>query len=184
MHMKDYHHRKFTINFYIYLNQWLEFNNGHLIFLNYYFDKSGNNRSNEKSKYVTALNRINLNDMRSFIPDINTRFSLDGEEYIYLFEQHNGKDTKRLFEQLHTHIVAIAEGVVSKKYNLQKVHKVVVVCEYESVKTSVIQRLKEESNIEYYNNFFIFKTNSELEEDFSNNWTLINGEQVSFLPNP
>ncbi len=179
--MKDYHHRKFTIDFYIYLNQWLESNNGHMVFLNYYFDKSGNNRNNDKSKYVTALNKIYLDENNSFIPDINTIFSLDSKEYLYLFEQHNGKDTKRLFEQLYIHIIALSRGVVSEKYNLKKAHKVVVVCEYESVKISVIQRLKKESGIEYYNNFFIFKTNSELKEDFYNNWTLISGKQVSFL---
>ncbi len=182
VYLKDYFHRKFTIDFYIQFNQWLESNDGELIFLNYYFDKSGNNRNRDRSKYVTALNKIKLDKTNFFIPDINTIFSLDSKEYLFLFEQHNGKDAKRLFEQLYVHIMAISESVVQEKYNLQKPHKVVVVCEENSVKNSVIQRLKKTDGIKHYYNFFIFKTNSELEEDFYNNWTLINGEQVSFLP--
>lgn len=181
IYLKDYFHRKFTIDFHIGLKQWLEANGGEIDFLNYYFDKAGNNRSSDKSTYVTAMNKIQLDKTNAFIPDINTMLSLNGEKYLYLFEQHNGTDAKRLFEQLYVHIIAISEGAVSKKYNFQKSHKVIVVCEYESVKQSVIQKLQSGQDIEYYNDFFIFKTNAELEVDFYNNWTLLNGEPVTFL---
>lgn len=180
--LKDYHHRKFTIDFHLYLNQWLESNDGEINFLNYYFDKSGNNRTGDKNQHVTALNRIHINRSNSFIPDINTKFSIDGKEYLYLFEQHDGKDAKRLFEQLYVHIVAISKGVVSQKYQFTKSHRVVVVCEFESVKNSVIKRLEKMDAIEHYNNFFIFKTNKELQKDFFKDWTLISGEKTTFLP--
>lgn len=111
----------------------------------------------------------------------NTMFSLNGQKHLYLFEQHNGNDVKRLFEQLCVHVLAISRETLYKKYDLKKSHKVVVVCELESVKIAVIQRLQKEANINHYNNFFLFKTNIELEEDFYNNWTLINGETVNFL---
>jgi len=140
--LKDYPHRKLTIDFHIYLNQWLKSNGGGIIFLNYYFDKFGNNRTGDKNKFVTALNRININESHSFIPDINAKISIDNKKYLYLFEQHNGQDTKRLFEQLHVHLTAISQSVVQKKYKLQTSHRVVVVCEYESVKNSVIKRLQ------------------------------------------
>jgi hypothetical protein len=181
IYLKDYHHRKLTIDFHINLRIWLESNNGDVGFFNYYFDKSGNNRSDNKSNRVIALNKVILDKTNSFIPDVNTMFSVDEKEYLYLFEQHNGKDTKRLFEQLYVHINAIANGSVSKKYNIKKAHRVVVVCEHESVKNSVIQRLQKESGIEQYYSFFIFKTNAELEEDFYHNWTLISGENSNFL---
>jgi len=179
--LKDYHHRKLTIDFHMYLNQWLESNDGDINFLNYYFDKSGNNRDADKNHFITALNRINIDRSNSFIPDINTKFSIDGQEYLYLFEQHDGKDTKRLLNQLRNHIIAIATGVVQKRYKLQKSHRVVVVCEFESVKNSVIQRLQKVESIEHYNNFLIFKINEELQEDFFNDWTLISGEETTFL---
>jgi hypothetical protein len=183
--LKDYHHRKLTIDFYIYLNQWLESNNGYIDFLNYYFDKIGTNRSDDKSRRVKALNRIDIDESQSFIPDINAIFYRNNNKYIILFEQHNGKDSKRLFEQLQTHIIAISECVVAKKYNNSHTssHRVVVVCEEKSVKESVIQRLQSLDSIEYYYNFFIFKTNAELEDNFYDDWTLISGEQVGFLGN-
>jgi len=182
--LKDYHHRKFTVDFYIYLSRWLESNGGEINFLNYYFDKSGNNRSGDKSKFVTALNRIYIDKTNSFIPDINSMFFMDGKKHFCLFEQHDGKDTKRLFEQLYVHIIAIAKATVSKRYKLQESHKVVVVCEEQSVKDSVIKRLQKEKGIEHYNNFFLFKTNAELKEDFFKNWTLISGKQTTFFSIP
>lgn len=180
IYLKDYYHRKLTIDFHVYFRAWLESNNGNVRFFNYYFDKLGNNRSDDKSKHVTATNKVILNKNTSFIPDANTMFSVDDKEYLYLFEQHNGTDAKRLFEQLYVHINAIANGAVAKKYDIKKSHRVVVVCEYESVKKSVITRLQPEKGIEHYTNFFIFKTNAELEEDFYHNWTKISGEQTTF----
>jgi len=156
--LKDYLHRKSTIDFHIGFKQWLDSNGGEIDFLDYYFDKAGNNRSSDKNAYVTALNKIQLDATNSFIPDINMELSFDDEKYLYLFEQHNGNDAKRLFEQLYVHILAISKGAVSKKYNFKKSHKIVVVCEYESVKNSVIKRLMKEKGIENYYNFFIFKT--------------------------
>lgn len=179
--LKDYFHRKTTIDFHIGLKRWLDSNGGEIDFLHYYFDKAGNNRSADESKHVTALNQVQPDKAKSFIPDINTLFSLNGENYLYIFEQHNGSDAKRLFEQLYVHIIAISQRAISKKYNFQKSHKVVVVCEHASVKQSVIQRLQKEKGVEDYNNFFIFKTNAELEADFYNNWTLLNGESATFL---
>lgn len=180
--LKDYFHRRYTIDFHIALNQWLLKNNGKIQFLNYYFDKAGNNRDKGMNKKVTALNRITFKNGVSFIPDINAMFTLSNKDHLFLFEQHNGKDAKRLFEQLYTHIIAIAKGVVSNRYNHKnKGHRVVVICEEESVKSSVINRLSKENGIEHYNSFFIFKTNDELEKDFYSNWTLINGEHVNFL---
>jgi len=181
VYLKDYFHRKFTIDFHIQLKRYLDSSNGKIIFLNYYFDKSGNNRSSDKHKHVTTLNKIQLDKTNWFIPDINTKISLGDKECLFLFEQHNGKDSKRLFEQLYVHIKAISLGVVSDKYHLNEVHKVVVVCEEESVKDSVIHRLQKMDGIEHYNNFFIFKTNSELNKDFYNSWTLINGKQCNLL---
>lgn len=180
--LKDYYHRRFSIDFHINLNLWLSSNKGNIAFLDYYFDKSGNNRSTDQSQYVTALNRIQIDKNNSFIPDINTMFSVNEKKYLYLFEQHDGKDTKRLFEQLQPHIIAISKNSVQKKYKLKSSHRVVVVCEFENVKNSILQRLQKVNGIEHYNNFFIFKTNEELKEDFFNNWTLINGKSTTFIP--
>lgn len=177
---KDYFHRKSTIDFHIALNQWLQSNNGEIKFINYYFDKLGTIR-NKDHKSVIEINRFYLKDGKSFIPDISTKFRVNNESYIFLFEQHNGKDSKRLIEQLHTHLLAISQDVVSKKFNFYKPNRVAIICEEKSVKDAVIQRLQKTDIFNNFYNFFIFKTNDELKENFFNNWTLINGEQVSFI---
>ena len=177
---KDYFHRKSTIDFYIGLNQWLEKFNGEIRSLNYYFDKLGTIR-NKDNKSVIEINKFYLEDGKSFIPDISTKFKVNNESYIFLFEQHNGKDTKRLAEQLHTHLLAISQDVVSKKFKFNKSNRVAVVCEEKCVKNAVIQRLQKTDIFKNFYDHFIFKTNDELKEDFFNNWTLINGEQVSFI---
>lgn len=180
VYLKDYFHRKATIEFNISLQQWLSQENGEIVHLNYYFDKVGNNRGADKNHYVIASNKIILKDGSSFSPDINAIFKINGKEFIMLFEQHSGDDAERLYKQLLVHITAIADNVVSRKYNYtNKPHRVVVVCEFESVKNSVIKNLQKIDGIEHYNKFFIFKTSAELEIDFYNNWTLISGEQDS-----
>ena len=102
IYIKDYFHRKYTIDFHLAFRQWIESRKGKVEFLNYYFDKAGNNRSKNKNDYVTALNKIQVDKVRSFIPDINAIFVHNDTKYLFLFEQHNGKDAKRLFEQLFT----------------------------------------------------------------------------------
>lgn len=181
VYFHDYYHRKYTIDFHIAFRLWLESKNGQVNFLNYYFDKSGNNRIKDKYSHVVSSNKIQLDERTSFIPDINAKFTIDDKEHLFLFEQHNGKDAKRLFEQLYIHIIAISKNVIFEKYNYSKPYRVVVVCEEESVKTSVIKRLQKEKGIEHYNNFFIFKTNNELLENFYSNWTLIDEKKVNFF---
>ena len=177
---KDYFHRKSTIDFHIGLNQWLESNNGEIKFLNYYFDKMGTFRDKENNT-IREINRFYLNDNRSFIPDITVKFKVNNESNIFLFEQHNGKDTKRLEEQLYVHLLAVAQDIVSKKFKFGKSNRVAVVCEEKSVKDSIIQRLQKTDDFKNFYNHFIFKTNDELKDDFFNNWTLITGEKVTFI---
>ena len=73
------------------------------------------------------------------------------------------------------------KNISLKKFNFYKPNRVVIVCEEKSVKDSVIQILQKTDVFDTFHNFFIFKTNDELKEDFFNNWTLINREQVSFI---
>ena len=178
---QDYFHRKSTIDFHIYLRKWLQSNDGIVISLNYDFDKQGNNRSKDKSQHLRAINNLELSNGVSFIPDIITKFKVAKREYLFLFEQHNGKSSKRLINQLYIHLVALSEGVASKKYNFARSNRVAVVCEFESVKNAVISRLQQREDFKAFDKFFIFKTNDELKNDFFSDWSLISGKSVSFI---
>jgi hypothetical protein len=176
---KDYAHKISMIWFNVLMSKWLQENDGSVEFLNYDFDKVGNNRSTGSSDNVTSINKISLGGV-SFIPDIITKINIDNKDFLFLFEQHNGNDTKRLFKQLYPHLEALTYGVVRKQYNFEKSHRVAIVCEFESVKKSVIKRLQESKEFDKFHKFFIFKTNDELKEEFFNNWTQVDGKLVGF----
>ena len=178
--LNDYDHRKQTIDFYIKLSQWIENIDGRIIFCNYYFDKVGNNRVKNKNKHVHALNRIELKNGDSFIPDIITLFSIDEREYLFLFEQHNGNSVIRLQEQLQIHLQSLSEDTYENKFGFKKSPRIAIVCENENVKNNAIKRLRQDKLFDNSHNFFIFKCNEELQQNFNENWSLISGEKVSF----
>lgn len=180
---KDYFHRKYMINIHIGLRLWLNDNNGEVDFLTYDFDKVGNNRSSKKSEYLKSLNRIDIEDEGFIVPDIITNFKVLDQSYLFLFEQHNGFDTRRILNQIFKHCIALEEQAVAKRFNFKKSHRVAVILELENQKNSVIKRLQEIESFKIFNNHFIFKTNEELQNDFFNNWTLSNGENVGFIQN-
>ncbi len=179
----DYFHKCKTIDFHIELRKWLEANSGKILFIDYYFDKKGNNRSGKKEEYVEAQCSIKVQEEseKSIIPDLNVQFEINDTEYLFLFEQHNGQDSKRLMKDLALHLIAINQNSASKKYNFERSNRVAVVCEHEGTKNATIERLKKISEFNLYHQYFIFKTNQELENDFFDNWTLINGDSVNFI---
>ncbi|MBU1777984.1 MAG: replication-relaxation family protein [Gammaproteobacteria bacterium] len=177
----DYDHRRYTVDFYIQLRQWAESKDGDITFCHYYFDKVGNNRVKDKSKHLYALNRLELQSGDAFIPDIITMFKIDDREYLFLFEQHNGNSTNRLVKQLQLHLQSISEDLYEKQFGFQRSPRIVIVCENDTVKSNTIKRLKQDEQFDNFHNFFIFKSNSELLHDFNHNWSLIDGQKVSFI---
>ena len=178
---KDYYHRKSTVDFHIGLKQWIESEDGEIIFCNGYFDKVGNNRVKNSSKHVYALNRLELKKGLSFIPDMISMFTVNNREYLFLFEQHNGNSTNRLVKQLESHLESITEDLFENQFGFQKSPRITIVCESESVKINTIKRLKQDKKFDNFYNFFIFKSNSELQQSFNQNWSLLDGQRVSFI---
>jgi hypothetical protein len=178
--LNDYDHRKQTVNFYIKLKQWVKQKDGDITFCHYYFDKVGNNRIKHKTKHLYALNRIELKNGDSFIPDIITMFTVDDREYLFLFEQHNGNSTNRLVKQLESHLKSITEDIYENQFGFKKSPRIAIVCENISVKNNAIKRLRQDKQFDNFHNFFIFKCNDELQENFNENWSLIDEQKVSF----
>lgn len=182
---RDYFHRWWCIDFYILLSQWIQTQEGEIIFLNYYFDKVGSNRNQDKGA-SKSINSLELTDEHTtkksyIIPDIITKFKTPQREYLYIYEQHNGKDTKRAIEQIEQHFIALAQGTTNKKYNYEKATRIIFVFEFESCKKATIQRLKEIEHSQNFNNLFLFKTNEELKQDFFSKWELIDGTKTNFI---
>ena len=176
---RDYFHRKFTIDFHINLYMFLNANSEKLYFVDYYFDKLGSNRTN---KNLRAKNHIEIAKMGAYIiPDIVFKFNIDNRDYLYLFEQHNGKDTKRLIRQLESYLLVLQSGVASIKYKFDRSVRVVVVFEHISIKNALLERLSVTKEFQAFVNFFIFKTNDEVADNFFDGWSKIDGDKTSFI---
>jgi len=173
---RDYFHRVEIVNFNIGVHIFCRENNFEKIFFNYDFDMNGSQRNGDGK----AINAIPVGDFQ-IIPDGTGRITNGEIDNLFLFEQHNGKDTKRALRQIFNHIQCIAEMSANKKYNNQKSVRVFYVFESESCKKSVVRELYNRSDIINFKEFFLFKTQDQLKESFSNNWLLFSGETRDFI---
>lgn len=112
---RDYFHRLYTIDFFIAYYKWLAETGYSSEFFNYYFEKEGSNRNRHKTS-SKAVNLLQIGEEK-IIPDGIAAFTMPERAYLFLFEQHNGKDTKRAMKQLYGHVQALVEGSASQKYN-------------------------------------------------------------------
>jgi len=176
---RDYFHRKFTIDFYINFFLYLNKTDNTLIFADYYFDKLGSNRTKAN---LRAKNHISIEQTEGYlIPDMVFKFNINEKDYLFLFEQHNGKDTKKLIRQLQNYILILETGAASIKYNFDKSVRVVIAFEQKSIKDATMKRLSTIKEFYPFINFFIFKTNEEIREDFFSNWCLFDKSSVNFV---
>lgn len=178
---RDYFHRKRTIDIFLFLDRGLLDNSSHIIFLDYYFDKQGDNRT---KKNLSAKNKIDIKETGAFIiPDIVAKVRYKNEKIPYLFfvEQHNGKDTKKIMKQLFYHLIAMAEDEVFEKYNIERNQRVLVVFEFESILKATLERLSKIGDFIGFEKYFLFKTNAEIEKDFFNGWYDLNNNKRALI---
>lgn len=167
----DYFHRVTNITFFVYFDMYLKANQGELIFLDYYFSRSSDNR---------AKNRIDLEGSKYIIPDIVTKFKMNNRDFLYLVEVHNGKDSNKAFNQILQHIKAIDLGSPRKKYGFEKNNRVVFIFEFESCMNVVIKKMSEVGSLNIYVNLFLFRSIEEMRENFNVGWLSFEKELRSF----
>lgn len=175
---RDYFHRIYTIDFFIAYYQWLAKHDYFAEFFSYYFEKEGSNR-NRHNTSSRAVNTLTIGEDR-ITPDGIAAFSTPRRRYLFLFEQHNGKDTKRAMRQLYGHVQALAEGSANEKYDYPHWVRVFYVFEHESSLKAVMERFRENPWIRGFDSHFLFKNTQELEQDFFSGWRRASGELESF----
>ncbi len=153
---KDYHHRKSTIDFQISLEKWCAQSNVPLFNFETYFDKTGNNRTD---KNLRARTRVDLGQ-DFIVPDAVFKLLGKKEVELFLFEMHNGKDSKRMLRQLHNHAAAMVSRAVHKKYgyDLDKSYRILCLFEFSSTLKCVIERAREEKSLSRIEKFFLLKS--------------------------
>jgi len=134
---QDYAHRVTTIDYHIKLRAELKEKGHTLDFIEFYFQKEGNNRAKNQKNRLKAKTRVNLEDGSYIIPDIIYKYSDQTRDYLFCVEIHMGKDTKRALEQIDNHILAISQGVVSDKYSYERDNRVIYLFQELSTKEAI-----------------------------------------------
>lgn len=171
----DYLHRVSTIDLMISFNQWTE-KNGYIIDLfDTYFDKVGSQRATETG--VQSKTRFDLPNGKNISPDAVIKYEANGKNYLFCLEVYNGKDTKRVIEQIRKLTYATFEGIPSKKYNHNKTNRNLILFEFEDYKNYAIDRIKKDpylSQFEGLEKVLFFSSIEAQKLDFGANWTDLN----------
>lgn len=178
---KDYQHRKFTIDFHIALDQWCNQIGDQILLFETYFDKIGNNRT---GKDLRAKTKVDLMMGSFIIPD--AVFVLEGsmEPELFLFEMHNGKDTKRMLNQLHHHAEAMVSRAVHKQYGYDqdKRYHILYLFEFTSALEAAIDRAKADVSFSMIQDFILLKSVEELKKyPFSEGWRTLYGKPATIF---
>lgn len=185
----DYFHRVWTVDFFISAFLWAKKNSFIIDNINYYFQQSRGSNRNNKDGQSLSDNKIDINidGVGYIIPDgVGLIYRKEKTPLFFLFEQHNGKDTKRVLQQIHGHVIAIINGLPSIKYQIKYQNeyisnRVFIVFEYESCMKATIKKLANSSDFQPFIKYFLFKTNEQLNNTcFSKEWLYINDEYASF----
>lgn len=140
-----------------------------------YFDKQGDNR---KSGNLEAKTKIPIGN-GFFIPDWIMLTEKDGNKSMYFIEMYCGNSSTRVIEQMHKHIIAIAEGTPAAKFGI-KANPFVLSCfEHDGIKNRVIEKLRTNKTFKPFAHLFLFSTLQDVQKDDSA-WRTINNDPLVF----
>jgi hypothetical protein len=173
----DYLHRVSTIDLMISFNQWTE-KNGYIVDLfDTYFDKVGSQRATETG--VQSKTRFDLPNGKNISPDAVVKYEANGKNYLFCLEVYNGKDTKRVIDQIRKLTYATFEGIPSKKYDHNKTNRNLILFEFDDYKNYAIDRIKKDSYLSQFEGLekvFFFSSIEAQKLDFGANWTDLNAK--------
>ena len=185
-----YFHKVWMVDFFVSLKIWAEKQGHEIEYFSYDFQQSkGSNRNNKGGKTLSD-NKIEIerDGIGYVVPDGIFLVRRDEEKPVFgLFEQHNGKDTAKLFRQIQAHCVAISHGIPSLRDNVLHEGKLVanrvfISFENESCMKATMYRMARSIDFEPMLKFFVFKLTSDvIETDFSENWVYANGQPADFF---
>lgn len=168
---RDYDHRVATVDSHINFRQSAISSAFEVDFFDTYFDKTGANRGTSKKK-LEAQTKIELESTRYFIPDGAGRFDDGIKKHLFLFELYNGKDTKRVIEQLGKHQEALELGTATERYKHDRAHRVLCVFEHRGELEAVARRMQQHHDFTDTKAHYLFKTLEQVRngESFFTNW--------------
>lgn len=177
MMVRDYAHRKQTVQIHLSLFYLLRGFGITIKVFACYFDKSGNNR---KAGNLEAITKIPLTD-GFFIPDAIMLTESNNETSIYLIECFCDNIATRPFQQLITkHMPALALGTPALKFGMKCNAIVLSVFENAGIKNKVIAQLEKQTNFNAFAHLFFFSDIRELMDNPAQAFKDIQGNPIIF----
>jgi len=180
---RDYWHRKYCIDFQIWLHQALEASTWDLEIVRFdrYCDKIGANRTKDAGRpKLQARTRVDLSSGGCLIPDANFVLASAREPQrraLYSFEMTNGRDTKRVVQKLRDHALVMRDGVLSEQYGVEQSYQALLVFEERGLLEAVTARFAE-SGVEECGELFWFGLLKDADRDVLSCWRRPGGEKA------
>ena len=166
-YVRDYNHRKHSIDLQIKLNEWVEAHDVELDFYDAYYDYKGNARKASLQSKTTII--AGRNPIRKITPDAIFMVSREERAILYAFELDMGRDVKKVLRQIIGHKLALESGAVASHYDLELPHVVPFVFKHPTTMRSTMERLRLSKAVtsDFYP-YFLFAT---YEEAITSNMT-------------
>ena len=173
----DYFHRMTTIDFHIYLRSRAKEEKFEVRWCTEYFVVK------KVLNSFVSINKLSGLKSKDIIPDLVICLEIDSKKRFLLFELHNGKDKKRIKEQIREHALLLVSLHCHTKYgiNPQRFYYVLILFEKRSVFNAVIEDI---ANDHWYANvaqFFLCKHKNQSTDSFLSGWTNLLGEPSTII---
>ena len=145
-----------------------------------YFDVIGSRKKHQQEP-MQATTRIEFGNGHFLDPDSIIIYQKPMKKaQILLVEVYNGRDTKRVLEQLRKHVYIIKHGLAASKYQFDSITKLCCTFEHESNLTAVLKRVEHDPYFQFegIENFFMFGLHEKAIKDFETAFVNLHGEVV------
>ena len=168
-------HRTATIDCQIAIDLECENDDTISIFCDTYFDKVDDNPFNKKHKSKTA---ILIDSKNSIKADLVFMLKTTKQKELYFLEVENGKDSGKSLEKCKQFGKAIYFKQANEKYNFHSGYRTLWVFIKESTMKNTMNRMQEDSFFKQLNEYFLFKTISQIKKgNFFENWQNIKAQK-------
>lgn len=172
--LKDYWHRRETIDLQILVNQFAFCHGCTVEDFDLYFNHEGANhsKSGHAAKKANTTITYGLTDQydnsigvpQTIMPDaILKLIDPTGKTHLFAIEIQRGRDTKRLHSKLRDqYIPALGEGAINAAYNVKPAPIVLTICENPSLMQQTLKRLRDDPYFTGFKNHFAFQSSETL----------------------
>jgi hypothetical protein len=180
--LSDYDHRLALIDFHIGLKNWVDRNDGKLIFETY-FDKVPFLHVDGRAVRFIGKTTIPLNNIQDVIaPDGICKFSVNGKVRLCAVEIHHNNLTGRIVEQIVLNIQAVKSNTIKDRYEHDKASFILSIYDDENTMKLVKQRMIDSPDIKGCERVLIFNTLSNLKFDFCQGWHFVDNMEARLFP--